>query len=109
MLGGAGGFLLASVFLYSTGFAFLYTNLTAKAAKLPVIIAAFAVWAGLYAAIYIFGNVLNGVNFIDGGVFVAAGRTPLGWVFAALFAVFGIAQIAAGIILCAKRLKPKNF
>ena len=109
VLGGAGGFLLGSVFLYSTGFALLYTNLTAKVAKLPVIIAAFAVWAGLYAAIYIFGNILNGVNFIEGGIFVAAGRTPLGWVFAALFAVFGIAQLTAGIILCAKRLKPKNF
>ncbi len=109
LLGGAGGLLLVSVFLYSTGFALLYTNLTAKVAKLPVIIAAFAVWAGLYAAIYIFGNILNGVNFIEGGIFVAAGRTPLGWVFAALFAVFGIAQLTAGIILCAKRLKPKNF
>lgn len=109
LLGGAGGLLLVSVFLYSTGFALLYTNLTAKVAKLPVIIAAFAVWAGLYAAIYIFGNILNGVNFIDGGIFVAAGRTPLGWVFAALFAVFGIAQLATGVILCIKRLKPKNF
>lgn len=109
VLGGTGGFLLGSVFLYGTGFALLYTNLTVKVAKLPIIIAAFAVWIGLYAAIYIFGNVLNGVNFIDGGVFAASGRTPLGWVFAALFAVFGIAQIAAGIILCARRLKPKNF
>lgn len=109
LLGGAGGLLLVSVFLYSTGFALLYTNLTAKVAKLPVIIAAFAVWAGLYAAIYIFGNILNGVNFIEGGIFVAAGRTPLGWVFAALFAVFGIAQLATGVILCIKRLKPKNF
>lgn len=84
VLGGAGGFLLVSVFLYSTGFALLYTNLTAKVAKLPVIIAAFAVWAGLYAAIYIFGNVLNGIDFIYGGIFAAAGCTPLGWVFAAL-------------------------
>ena len=109
LLGGAGGLLLVSVFLYSIGFALLYTNLTAKAAKLSVIIAAFAVWAGLYAAIYIFGNVLNGIDFIYGGVFAAAGRTPLGWVFAALFAVFGIVQIAAGIVLCIKRLKPKNF
>ncbi len=109
VLGGAGGFLLVSVFLYSTGFALLYTNLTAKVAKLPVIIAAFAVWAGLYAAIYIFGNVLNGINFIYGGIFAAAGRTWLGWVFAAMFAALGIAQIVAGIILCIKRLKPKNF
>ncbi len=109
MLGGAGGFLLASVFLYSTGFALLYTNLTAKAAKLPVIIAAFAVWAGLYAAIFIFGNLLNGLPFVGGGIFVAVGRTPLGWVFAGLFAVFGIMQITAGVILCAKRLKPKDF
>lgn len=108
-IGGEGGFLLVSIFLYSAGFALLYTNLTVKVAKLPVIIAVFAVWIGLYAAIYIFGNVLNGVNFIDGGIFVAAGRTPLGWVFAALFAVFGIAQLATGAILCAKRLKPKNF
>ena len=106
---GAGGFLLASVFLYSTGFALLYTNLTAKAAKLPVIIAAFAVWAGLYAAIFIFGNLLNGLPFVGGGIFVAVGRTPLGWVFAGLFAVFGIMQITAGVILCAKRLKPKDF
>ncbi len=109
LLGGAGGILLVSVFLYSIGFALLYTNLTAKAAKLSVIIAAFAVWAGLYAAIYIFGNVLNGINFIYGGIFAAAGRTWLGWVFAAMFAALGIAQIVAGIILCIKRLKPKNF
>ena len=109
LLGGAGGFLLVSVFLYSTGFALLYTNLTVKVAKLPVIIVAFAVWTWLYAAIYIFGNALNGIDFIYGGVFAAAGRTPLGWVFAALFAFFGMAQIAAGIILCIKRLKPKNF
>lgn len=109
LLGGAGGFLLASVFLYSTGFALLYTNLTAKSAKLPVIIAAFAVWAGLHAAIFIFGNLLNGLPFVGGGIFVAAGRTPLGWVFAGLFAVFGIMQITAGVILCAKRLKPKDF
>lgn len=109
LLGGAGGFLLVSVFLYSTGFALLYTNLTAKSAKLPVIIAAFAVWAGLYAAIFIFGNLLNGLPFVGGGIFVAAGRTPLGWVFAGLFAVFGIMQITAGVILCAKRLKPKDF
>lgn len=109
VLGGAGGFLFVSVLLYSIGFALLYANLTVKVAKLPVIIAAFAVWTGLYAAIYIFGNVLNGVNFIGGGVFAAAGRTPFGWVFAALFAAFGIAMITAGILLCAKRLKPKNF
>lgn len=109
LLGGAGGLLLVSVFLYGTGFALLYTNLTVKAAKLPVIIAAFAVWAGLYAAIFIFGNVLNGINFIDGGVLVAAGRTPLGWWFAALFVAFGAVQVIAGILLCVKRLKPKNF
>ena len=109
LLGGAGGILLVSVFLYSIGFALLYTNLTAKVAKLPVIMAAFAVWAGLYAVGYIFGNVLNGSDFIYGGIFAAAGRTPLGWVFAALFAFFGMAQIAAGIVLCIKRLKPKNF
>ena len=84
LLGGAGGFLLVSVFLYSTGFALLYTNLTVKVAKLPVIIVAFAVWTGLYAAIYIFGNALNGIDFIYGGIFAAAGCTPLGWVFAAL-------------------------
>lgn len=106
---GVSCFLFFSVLLYSAGFALLYANLTVKAAKLPVIIASFAVWAGLYAAIFIFGNVLNGENFIDGGVFVAAGRTPLGWVFSALFAVFGIAQIAVGIVLCARRLKPKNY
>ena len=109
LLGGMGGFLLVSVYLYSIGFALLYTNLTAKVAKLPVIIAAFAVWIGLYAAIYIFSNVLNGIDFIYGGIFAAAGCMPLGWVFAALFAFFGMAQIAAGIVLCIKRLKPKNF
>ena len=109
LLGDTGSFLLVSVYLYSIGFALLYTNLTAKVAKLPVIMAAFAVWAGLYAAIYIFGNVLNGIDFIYGGIFAAAGRTPLGWVFAALFAALGIAQLATGVILCAKRLKPKNF
>ena len=67
------------------------------------------VGSGVYDALFMFGNVLSGVNFIGGGVFACSGRTPLGWVFAALFAVFGIAQIAAGIILCARRLKPKNF
>lgn len=106
---GVSGFLLFAVLLYSSGFMFMYVNLTSRRVKWSAIILFFAVWIGLYVAIYLCGNALNGADLMYGGVFEAAARTPLGWLFSALFAAFGVALYTAGIILCARRLKPKNF